>query len=169
MTTPLAQATTIQEAEATVRPAQDRRSAPSASAQGQSGAPTAPPQRCAPTASTQRGAPAARRKTLVHRLDGFDRRRGGYAPRVSEQCRQALSAGVMALSAQGLSLRDVIRVVYLVRDADAFSSCFPLLREVFGDSRPAATLRLVTGFANPEIEIEIELLVGLTDGAPSPG
>jgi hypothetical protein len=162
MTTPLAQATTIQEAEATVRPAERT------TALGQQGAPSAQGQQGAPSAQGQSGA-KARRKTLVHRLDGFDRRRGGYAPRVSEQCRQALSAGVKALSAQGLSLRDVIRVVYLVRDADAFSSCFPLLREVFGDSRPAATLRLVTGFANPEIEIEIELLVGLADGAPSPG
>ena len=55
-------------------------------------------------------------------------------------------------------MRDVVRVVYLLDDADAFPACFPLLRDAFGDARPAATLRLVGGFDTPDVKIELELV-----------
>jgi hypothetical protein len=94
----------------------------------------------------------------VRRVTGFDRRRGGFPARLSEQCRQALQNGSESLAAAGLSMQDVVRVVYLVRDADAFPACFPLLRDAFGDARPAATLRLVGDFDVPDVKIELELI-----------
>ncbi|MCQ8239439.1 Rid family hydrolase [Rhizosaccharibacter radicis] len=94
----------------------------------------------------------------IRRVTGFDRRRGGFPSRLSEQCRQALMNGSDSLAAAGLSMQDVVRVVYLVRDADAFPACFPLLRDAFGDARPAATLRLVCDFDVPDVKIELELI-----------
>lgn len=98
-----------------------------------------------------------RQEVRVRRVTGFDRRQGGFPRRLSEQCRQALMNGAQSLEAVGLSMSDVVRVVYLVHDADAFPACFPLLRDAFGDARPALTLRLVGGFDTPDVKIELEL------------
>ena len=99
-----------------------------------------------------------RQEVRVRRVTGFDRRHGGFPRRLSEQCRHALMNGAHSLEAAGLSMSDVVRVVYLVHDADAFPACFPLLRDAFGDSRPALTLRLVDGFDTPDVKIELELI-----------
>lgn len=98
-----------------------------------------------------------RQEVRVRRVTGFDRRQGGFPRRLAEQCRQALMNGAQSLEAVGLSMSDVVRVVYLVHDADAFPACFPLLRDAFGDARPALTLRLVGGFDTPDVKIELEL------------
>jgi enamine deaminase RidA (YjgF/YER057c/UK114 family) len=99
-----------------------------------------------------------RQEVRVRRVTGFDRGRGGFPRRLSEQCRQALANGAQSLEAIGLSMHDVIRVVYLVHDADAFPACFPFLRDAFGSARPAVTMRLVGGFDTPDVKIEIELI-----------
>ena len=99
-----------------------------------------------------------RHEVRVCRVTGFDHRLGGFPDRLSEQCRQALMNGARSLGAAGLSMRDVVRVVYLLHDADGFPACFPLLRDAFGDARPAATLRLIGGFDIPDVKIELELI-----------
>ncbi len=101
---------------------------------------------------------SGRQEVRVRRITGFDRNQGGFPRRLSEQCRQALANGARSLEAAGLSMRDVVRVIYLVHDADAFPACFPLLRDAFGDARPAATMRLVSGFDSPHVKIELELI-----------
>ena len=101
---------------------------------------------------------SARQEVRVRRITGFDRSRGDFPRRLSEQCRQALANGARSLEAAGLSMQDVVRVTYLVHDADAFPACFPFLRDAFGDARPAATMRLVSGFDIPQVKIELELV-----------
>ena len=51
---------------------------------------------------------------------------------------------------------------YLIDAAD-FPSCFPLLREAFGVSRPAATMLVVAGLADPAMKIEIEVTARIRD------
>ena len=109
-------------------------------------------------ALTERSARSGRDEIRVYRVTGFDRARGGFPQRLSEQCRQALMNGAQSLEAVGLSMCDVVRVVYLLNDADGFPACFPLLRDAFGHARPAATLRLVGGFDIPQVKIELELI-----------
>jgi enamine deaminase RidA (YjgF/YER057c/UK114 family) len=94
----------------------------------------------------------------VRAVTGFDRGQNQLPRRISEQCRQALRNGAESLASAGLSMQDVVRVTYLVHDTDAFPACFPLLRDAFGDARPGATLRLVTGFDAPGVQIELELV-----------
>ena len=101
---------------------------------------------------------SGRQEVCVRRITGFDRSQGGFPRRLSEQCRQALANGARSLEAAGLSMQDVVRVTYLVHDADAFPACFPFLRDAFGDARPAATMRLVSGFDIPQVKIELELI-----------
>lgn len=110
------------------------------------------------SARIERRPVGGRQEVRVLRVTGFDRRDGGFSRRVSEQCRQALINGARSLQAAGLAMTDVVRVVYLVQDADAFSTCCSLLRDAFGDARPASTLRLVTGFDMPDVKIELELI-----------
>lgn len=99
-----------------------------------------------------------RQEVRVRRLTGLDRREGGVSRRLLEQCRHALVTGAHMLEAAGLSMNDVVRVVYVLHDAEAFPTCFPLLRDAFGDARPALTLRVVNGFDMPDVKIELELV-----------
>ena len=75
---------------------------------------------------------------------------------VVAQCRQALVNIDAALAAAGAGADDVVRVRYLVPDADDFEPCWPLLRGYFATSRPAATM-MVVGLATPAMKIEIEV------------
>ena len=45
---------------------------------------------------------------------------------------------------------------YLLPDAADFPRCWPVLREAFGETRPAATMMAV-GLADPRMKIEIEV------------
>lgn len=54
------------------------------------------------------------------------------------------------------SLKDVVRVTYVLPDGDAFRQCWPVLRKYFGEVRPAATM-ISAGLADPRMKIEIEV------------
>ncbi len=94
----------------------------------------------------------------VRCVTGFDRGQGLLPHRLLDQCRQALRNGAESLASAGMSMHDVVRVTYLMQDADTFPACFPMLRDAFGDARPCATLRLVGGFDVPGMQIELELV-----------
>ncbi len=61
-----------------------------------------------------------------------------------------------ALAQAGSSLRDVVRVTYILPDAREFEACWPVLRAAFGEIRPAATM-FSAGLADPAMRIEIEV------------
>lgn len=75
---------------------------------------------------------------------------------VVEQTEQALVNIASALEQAGLSLRDVIRVRYIMPDRREFAQIWPTLRGVFGNIRPAATM-IQAGLMNEEMRIEIEV------------
>jgi enamine deaminase RidA (YjgF/YER057c/UK114 family) len=64
----------------------------------------------------------------------------------------------MPLSRNAASFADVVRVRYLLPNRDDFERCWPSLRRVFGEVRPAATM-LVCGLADARMKIEIEAYV----------
>ncbi|BCI65601.1 endoribonuclease L-PSP [Acetobacter aceti NRIC 0242] len=101
----------------------------------------------------------------VRHLRGFDSRTGDFPPRISDQCRLAFSAGDAALSTRGASLQDVVRVVYLVKDASKLSSCGSFASNALGDNRPATTVLVVKKFDRPEVEIELELIARIPEDA----
>lgn len=61
-----------------------------------------------------------------------------------------------ALQEAGSSLSDIVRVKYILPNADEFSQCWPTLRKYFGKIKPAATM-ISAGLADNKMKIEIEV------------
>jgi enamine deaminase RidA (YjgF/YER057c/UK114 family) len=71
----------------------------------------------------------------------------------TEQCFKNIEA---ALQRAGSSLKDVVRVTYILPNGREFERCWPVLGKYFGDVRPAATM-ICAGLADPRMKIEIEV------------
>jgi enamine deaminase RidA (YjgF/YER057c/UK114 family) len=71
----------------------------------------------------------------------------------TEQCLRNIAA---ALEQAGSSMRDVVRVTYVLPDASEFPKCWPVLKKHLGDVRPAAMM-ISAGLADPRMKIEIEV------------
>ena len=87
---------------------------------------------------------------------GFDYATMTISPDIVAQTEQCLRNIEEALGEAGASLRDVVRVTYLLPDATEFPACWPVLRRYFGEIRPAATMMAV-GLADSRMRIEIEV------------
>jgi len=75
---------------------------------------------------------------------------------VAEQVEQCLKNIEKALKEADSSLIDVVRVTYILPNADDFQACWPVLKNYFGDIKPAATM-ISEGLAKQEMKIEIEV------------
>ena len=75
---------------------------------------------------------------------------------VEDQTRNCLATIASALKEAGFDMADVVRARYHVTDASYADRVFPVLGEVFGNIRPAATMT-VCGLNKPEMKIEIEV------------
>jgi len=93
---------------------------------------------------------------FVSGTTGFDYATMTIADDVVAQTEQCLRNIAFALTQAGASLRDVVRVTYMLPDAAEFPACWPALRSAFGDIRPAATM-ISVGLADPRMRIEIEV------------
>jgi enamine deaminase RidA (YjgF/YER057c/UK114 family) len=87
---------------------------------------------------------------------GFDYAQMTIADDPAEQARQAFRNIETALAEAGASLADVVRVKYYAPDPADWSAIVPVLGEVFGTIRPAATA-LICGLIDPRMKIEIEV------------
>jgi enamine deaminase RidA (YjgF/YER057c/UK114 family) len=93
---------------------------------------------------------------FVSGTTGFDYATMTISDDVAEQARQTLENISAALAEAGFSLADVVRTTYILPNAEDFPACWPVLREFFGEIRPANTM-LVAGLADPRMRIEIEV------------
>ena len=82
---------------------------------------------------------------------------------IVEQADQCLRNIELALAQAGASLRDVVRVTYIVPNGKEFSNCWPTLRKYFGEVRPAATM-ISAGLADVRMKIEIEVTARRAQG-----
>ena len=89
---------------------------------------------------------------------GFDYAAMTIAESPAEQARQTFRNITAALAEVGSSLADVVRVRYYMPDIADWSAIMPVLGDVFGTIRPAATA-LVCGLVDPRMKIEIEVTV----------
>ena len=87
---------------------------------------------------------------------GFDYAAMTIAEDPAEQARQAFRNIEKALGEAGAKLSDVVRVRYHIPDIADWPAIVPVLGEVFGTVRPAATA-LVCGLVDPRMKIEIEV------------
>jgi enamine deaminase RidA (YjgF/YER057c/UK114 family) len=93
---------------------------------------------------------------FVSGTTGFDYQSMTISASLVAQTEQCLRNIQSALEQAGASLRDVVRVRYILPRAEDFPQCWPILRKYFGDVRPAATM-ISAGLVDPRIQIEIEV------------
>lgn len=72
------------------------------------------------------------------------------------QARNCFATITWALEQGGFTLADIVRVQYTITDAALADTIAPVLGEVLGEIRPAATM-VVAGLIKPEMKVEIEV------------
>jgi enamine deaminase RidA (YjgF/YER057c/UK114 family) len=102
---------------------------------------------------------------FVSGTTGFDYATMTIADDVVAQTDQCLKNIDAALRQAGSSLRDVVRVTYVLPNGDDFPKCWPVLGRYFGDVRPAAMM-IAAGLADARMRIEIEV-TALKQPAPA--
>jgi enamine deaminase RidA (YjgF/YER057c/UK114 family) len=93
---------------------------------------------------------------FVSGTTGFDYQAMSISDDLVEQTDQCLKNIEAALKQAGASLKDVVRVTYVLPNAADFQKCWPVLRRYFGEIRPAAMM-ISAGLADPRMQIEIEV------------
>jgi enamine deaminase RidA (YjgF/YER057c/UK114 family) len=93
---------------------------------------------------------------FVSGTTGFDYATMSISANILEQTEQCLRNIDAALRQADSSLKDVVRVTYIVPNGAEFAQCWPVLRKYFGDIRPAATM-ISAGLVDPRMKIEMEV------------
>lgn len=93
---------------------------------------------------------------FVSGTTGFDYSTMTISDDVVVQAEQCLKNIASALVQAGSSLQDVVRVTYVLPQTTDFEPCWPVLRQYFGEVRPAAMM-ISAGLADPRMKIEIEV------------
>jgi enamine deaminase RidA (YjgF/YER057c/UK114 family) len=93
---------------------------------------------------------------FVSGTTGFDYATMTISENVVEQARQCLINIGKALKEAGSGVSDVVRVRYILPKVEDFEPCWPVLREYFGEVRPAATM-IAAGLSDARMKIEIEV------------
>jgi len=93
---------------------------------------------------------------FVSGTTGYDYSTMSISDNILEQTEQCLKNIEDALQKADASLRDIVRVTYVVPNGADFEQCWPVLRKYFGDIRPAAMM-ISAGLADPHMKIEIEV------------
>ncbi|SDG66910.1 RidA family protein [Roseospirillum parvum] len=84
---------------------------------------------------------------------------------IEAQCRNTLATIERALKEAGASLDDVVRVRYIVPDADEWPKCWPITSAAFAKAKPAATM-LSAALQSSDMKIEIEVTARLPGTDP---
>lgn len=87
---------------------------------------------------------------------GFDYESMTIPPGIEEQTEQCFKNIKDALAKAGTSLQNVVRVTYILPEAEQFDKCKPILQKYFGNIKPAATM-FSAGLADRRMKIEIEV------------
>jgi enamine deaminase RidA (YjgF/YER057c/UK114 family) len=93
---------------------------------------------------------------FVSGTTGFDYSTMTIPEGIEAQTEQCLKNIEIALHQAGSSLRDVVRVTYVLPDGSEFAKCWPVLRKYLGNVRPAAMM-ISANLLDPRMHIEIEV------------
>lgn len=93
---------------------------------------------------------------FVSGTTGYDYATMTMPETVEAQARNCLATIAKVLADAGFELADVVRARYIITDEAYAEKVFPVLGEVFGEVRPAATM-IIAGLIKPEMKIEIEV------------
>ena len=93
---------------------------------------------------------------FVSGTTGYNYSTMSISDNILEQTEQCLKNIENALQKAEASLKDIVRVTYVVPNGADFEQCWPVLRKYFGEIRPAAMM-ISAGLADPHMKIEIEV------------
>jgi|SRR5665213_767215 len=93
---------------------------------------------------------------FVSGTTGFDYADMTISDDVALQADQCFKNIEKALHEAGFALHDIVRIHYILPDANDFKPCFPAMKKYLGDVRPAATM-IVAGLVDERMKIEIEV------------
>jgi enamine deaminase RidA (YjgF/YER057c/UK114 family) len=93
---------------------------------------------------------------FVSGTTGYDYDSMTISDDIVKQTEQALKNIESALKKANASLKDIVRVNYILPDASDFELCWPILRKYLGESRPAATM-ISAKLLDERMKIEIEV------------
>ena len=93
---------------------------------------------------------------FVSGTTGYDYESMTISDDIVQQTEQALKNIESALTKANSSLKDIVRVNYILPNAAEFELCWPTLRKYLGESKPAATM-ICAKLLNERMKIEIEV------------
>ena len=93
---------------------------------------------------------------FVSGTTGYNYSTMSISDNILEQTEQCLKNIEDALQKAEASLKDIVRVTYVVPNGADFEQCWPVLRKYFGEIRPSAMM-ISAGLTNPHMKIEIEV------------
>lgn len=93
---------------------------------------------------------------MVSGTTGYDYQTMTISPDIAQQTHQCFKNIAAALKEAGASLDDVVRVHYLLANAEDFRKLAPIFGQYLGTARPAATA-IVCAMIEPDMKIEIEV------------
>jgi enamine deaminase RidA (YjgF/YER057c/UK114 family) len=93
---------------------------------------------------------------FVSGTTGYDYETMTISEDIVEQTEQCLINIKNTLEQADASLSDIVRVTYILRNANEFELCWPILQKHLGKVRPAATM-FSAGLADSKMQIEIQV------------
>jgi enamine deaminase RidA (YjgF/YER057c/UK114 family) len=93
---------------------------------------------------------------FVSGTTGFDYKTMTISDDPGAQTEQCFKNIAWALEQAGASLKNIVRVHYILPNAADFPQCWPAMRKYLGEVKPAATM-FAAGLADPRMKIEIEV------------
>ncbi|WP_097030054.1 RidA family protein [Cereibacter ovatus] len=93
---------------------------------------------------------------FVSGVTGYDYATMAMPEGVADQARTAFATIARVLEEAGFTMADIVRVQYTVTDAGLVEALTPVLGDVLGEIRPAATM-VIAGLIRPEMLVEIEV------------
>jgi enamine deaminase RidA (YjgF/YER057c/UK114 family) len=93
---------------------------------------------------------------FVSGVTGYDYATMAMPADVAAQGRACFATIARVLHEAGFTMADIVRVQYTLTSADEVDALAPVLAEVLGDVRPAATM-VIAGLIRPEMRVEIEV------------
>lgn len=93
---------------------------------------------------------------FVSGVTGYDYRSMVMPESAAQQARNCFTTIRSVLDQGGFAMEDIVRVQYTLVDNAFLDDVIPVLGDMLGDIRPAATM-VVAGLIRPEMKIEIEV------------
>ncbi|ABA80404.1 RidA family protein [Rhodobacter sphaeroides] len=93
---------------------------------------------------------------FVSGVTGYDYATMTMPEDIAAQGRNCFATIARVLEEAGFTMADIVRVQYTVTDAALVEALVPVLGDVLGEIRPAATM-VIAGLIRPEMLVEIEV------------